>query len=155
MWEPSCMYLAATCVRQECNMRCEHSPIGARSRPLNSALLTPSLSPTAWLGQALQTVEARSEEASAAADAVRGTLRETEERLERSEERLRQSEGLRSKEAKDARESLQAARKALEEAEADAAERSRERSARAAGLQDVLRKQGALLAERCFFFSIV
>lgn len=107
--------------------------------------------PTLTVRQALQTVEARSDEGSAAADALRGTLRETEERLERSEERLRQSEGFRSKEAEDAREALQAARKALEEAEADAAERSRERSARAAGLQDVLREQGTLLAERYVF----
>lgn len=98
--------------------------------------------------QALQALEARSEEISAEADGLRANLRTTRQELDQSRERLRQAEGLRAKEAEKTREALDAARKALEEAEADGAERSRERSARAAGLQDVLREQGALLAER-------
>lgn len=79
---------------------------------------------------------------------MRATLRECEERLELSQERLLHSEELRSKEADKAQQLLDAARKSLEEAEADASEQSQERSARAAGLQDLLRDQGALLAER-------
>lgn len=105
--------------------------------------------------QDLTTVEARAEELSAQTDSLRATLRETEERLEQSIDRLRQSEELRSKEAGEAKDELSAARKALEDAETDAAERSRERSAHVAGLQDVLREQGALLAERCVLRGIV
>ncbi|CAM9585270.1 unnamed protein product, partial [Scytosiphon promiscuus] len=96
----------------------------------------------------LEAVEARAKELTSETTSLRATLRETEDRLEQSVERLRQSEELRSKEAGEAKDELDAARKALEDAEADAAERSRERSARAAGLQGVLREQGALLAER-------
>lgn len=122
------------------------------SRALHCALIGRNTRPLLLLNatnaQALQALEARSEEASAAAEGLRATLRATEEELEQSKERLRQTQELRAKEAEKAREALDAARKALEESEADGAERSRERSARAAGLQDVLREQGALLAER-------
>lgn len=99
--------------------------------------------------QDLEAVETRAKEISAETNSLRATLRETEERLERSTERLLQSEEVRSKESRKAKNELDAARKALDDAEIDAAERSRERSARAAGLQDVLREQGVLLAERC------
>lgn len=98
--------------------------------------------------QALRALEARSQKASATAEGLRATLRATEAELEQSKERLRQTQELRAEEAERAREALDAARKALEESEADGADRSRERSARAARLQDVLREQGALLAER-------
>lgn len=65
-----------------------------------------------------------------------------------TQDRLRHSEELRLEEASKARAAVEAARKSLAETEADAAERSHERSARAVGLQEVLKEQGALLAER-------
>lgn len=81
-------------------------------------------------------------------DGLKVTLRETEERLAQSLENLRRSEEQRSRDAEKARETLEATRRTLEEAEVDGTERSRERSLRAAGLQNLLREQGALLAER-------
>lgn len=126
-------------------MHLGHTALSVNQRPY----LIPHYCFWCFYAQGFQALEARSEEISAAADSLRATLRETEERLERANNHLRQSEELRSKEAENARETLDAARKKLEEAEAAATEQSRERSARAAGLQDVLREQGALLAERC------
>ncbi|CAM9752404.1 unnamed protein product, partial [Sphacelaria rigidula] len=97
---------------------------------------------------ALEPLASQLDDTSSETDRLRASLQETADRLLHAQKRLRKLEELRSQEAESHRLALEAARKDLEEAGSENAERSRERSARAAGLQELLREQGALLADR-------
>lgn len=106
------------------------------------------------IGQALEPLASQLDDTSTETDRLRASLQETADRLLHAQERLRKLDELRSQEAESSKLALEAARKDLEEANAENAERSRERSARAAGLQELLRDQGALLADRSGLCSV-
>lgn len=104
--------------------------------------------PLVYCTQGLEPLASQLDDMESESVRLRLSLEETADRLLHTQAHAREREEFRTQQAESSRAALEAARKGMEEAQVDATERSRERSARAAMLNDLLAEQGSLLAER-------